>query len=506
MKLFKKIFNSKQSVIPFSDEEVIQNELELFGIDRPNMTKLASIIYNDRSPGSVQLHGIGQGEGKTTLCAKIVYEMVKLKSSPLSKYFSLYVIPMNQLQDFYDNQYLPVEKLCIENKNPIIYIKTKKPKPLLTYIDKKFIELQSKYDFTICTNYKQLAALLNNVRYENAVVLGATTSQLLYYQADSIIPLLCENQTDLYVDEADTFIGVTTAMNYARDEENPAVAFQGKFLNKVIYPILKNKKAQINAFTGTPTAEQRGAFLNTETTIFKYFEYESDESTKKPVESIIFLNGLAQDTLTGVFNPDWGIRSTIAGINLAVAERQYQNKRSNSTDGVSIVKIGVGKMKSLIEGGYKEFNTNMENVLFICSDTQIGVSKLTKSGFQKIGKNSIDCKALIEDPKTPYNIIVNIRVCARGFDMPDIDSVFDLSGSAKTREQYAYSQNLGRGNRFCGTKTTRYYLRMREGTKSGLLYYINQSYNDGSYDSNKLKEMISSELCVSFNTLTAKYA
>jgi hypothetical protein len=459
--------------------------LELLGINRPNLYFVASNMFEVRNVNKIIVHGLSQGEGKTTLCAKITYERVKRNFIKTERYIDLYVIPLDQITDYVKNQYEPVKKLCEENYN-IIYLCPKKS------LYKEFYNLADSYNLTIVNSYKELNKLTKKPKFKDSVIIGASSSQLLYSQKAYALPILTTCVCDLVIDEADTFIGVTTALGYKTICENPKDSFSAKFLHSVVYKVLENTRANINAFTGTPTQEQRGVVVNNEESVFKYFEYESDESTKKPLESITFLNGKNFGGTTDYFEKDWSLAVIKGSIDCAVKDREIQNIKTNTEDGLTMITVGVGMMETLIEQGYKVYNTDMSNVLFYASNSNIKGSILTTRGYKIIAKSLSECKILLEDPNTPYNILVNIRAGTRGFDVPLFDTLFHLAGSAKKLEQYAYSQLLGRINRVCGKKTTRLFLRMREGTMNGLKFYIERTYKEGSYTSRQIFEMMES--------------
>ena len=461
--------------------------LELFGIDRPNLYAVVGNMVETRNTNKIIVHGLGQGEGKTTLCSKFTYERVKKNHPKIGKSIDLYLIPLDQTTDYIKNQYEPVKKLCEEGYS-VIYIAN--PKAIYS----KFNELADNYNLTIVKNYKELVKEANKPKHDNSMLIGATSSQLLYFQKDNILPLLATIPAEILIDEADIFIGVTTALNYKIINENTAASFSAKFLKKVVYEILKNPKANINAFTGTPTQEQRGVVVNNEESLFKYFEYESDESTTKPLESITFLNGNrldAPDLDQGYYYPVWDTQTIIGHINYAVKDRELNNIKTKSSNGLTMVTVGVGVMESLIErGSYANYETDMSNVIFYSSNPNIKGSILTQTGYIRVAKTLSEVKKLLENPNTPYNILVNIRAGTRGFDVPLFDTLFHVANSAKKLEQYAFSQLLGRINRVCGNKTTRLFLRMREGTVNGLKFYIERTYKDSSYNSRTIFEMI----------------
>jgi len=444
----------------------LENNMDLIGIDRPNLRKM-SLAMAMSKPHTINTHGLSQGEGKTTCISKLSLPFVKLFKNKGQKYVQILTTPVQATADQSVEIQGIVIELLLEAGYEILFMCRKEA------VTQQIRELTLKYrSFVLFHDLDKLAEEAAMERSNNCIILATTTNQMALYHKDAIFSITSDTKTTFMIDEADTWIGVSCAEIYQLVCENSKKGWEGNYLKKVVFPLREKSNVVIHAFTGTPTKEQRGVVVNSDLDdIYTFFDYEPDDTNKKEIKEIVRL-----------VDENWNLITTIKYINFAL------KKRSEYEGGVTQIVVSPGDIQKLENLSF--YDTDMKNVIFYSSDKRIRGAVLTKDGYKTIVNDVHGVKKLLQDPNRVYNIFINIRAGSRGLDIPEIDTQFLLGSTQKVGEQHAWAQAIGRANRACGNKQINMYLRENKGTVNAMMFYLSRTFKNDGYRYRKYMEML----------------
>jgi hypothetical protein len=443
--------------------------------DLVNVTRQPLIdLYNSNvslyGSDKIIINSMAAGSGKTFLLAnsplQVLNDLREKYKTPQAMY--VFSAPSSSIvSDLIQSSKDCLEKILKTNVSTIMLM------PKSDYTD-YWKNLEQNYDFQIVhtmsmVNFLRLSLAKINVKVN---IIIATTNQTISFHEDSFKKLANTVPSFIGIDEAHTFLGVSTAELYYKVMENSALSFTGKYF-KLIHTLAKNAITTITAYTGTPTMEHRGKVTQIDGSPFKYVLFDKDDSSKKNITNIRFLSGYIKDPEPNRYYPKWGDDRVAAFFNAGISK--YVGKPNKGS--FHFIKLPAGSsMRYILNNGYRYLNENAKNVLFYHSDSKIKLSVLNPTGYRTIGKSLKCAKKLLLDKSNNYNTICVINAGSTGWDLPPINEITWLSSSAKQLEQYNFSQTVCRGNRVYEELDLTINIRLLSGTRSALKYLAKSTY------------------------------
>lgn len=273
---------------------------------------------------------------------------------------------------------------------------------------------------------------------ESAMIVIDSSQKIIDHRWKIASKILKSHPSYVVIDEFHYGFAATDADLYAIITENGRKSFSGKKLEKLFDSELRsNPNYTVVGLTGTPTLEHRGE-VQSDKSCFRYVSLPRQHFVE-------YLKTIADFR---VFTPKKGI-----GKKLDIDEVLYYFDFLNShrerlnNDLFSMIKVGE-KIITKIRSESKNIRKKYANMMFYTSE--YGLCVLDNNGFfSKIDDSLTNVREYLLDEKTPYNTIVVNQAGTMGFDIPEIDTIADLSTNQKNGEQYGPNQFLGRGIRKC---------------------------------------------------------
>lgn len=442
-------------------------------IDLVNVTRQPLIdLYNSNvsfyGSDKIIINAMAAGSGKTFLLANSPLQVLNDLREKYKTPQTMYVFSAPScaiVSDLLQSSKDCIEKILKTNTHTIMLI------PESEYSD-YWKSLEYNYNLKIVHTMSMVNFLRKSLLNLNTNIIIFTSNQTIQSQYEHFTILANTVPSFIGIDEAHTFLGVSTAELYYAVMENSALTFTGKYF-KLIHSLVVNAITTVTAYTGTPTMEHRGKVTQIENSPFKYVPFDKDDSSKKDIASINFLSGYIKDPLPNQYYPKWGDDKVTAYFNTGIS--QYISKPNNGS--FHFIKLPAGNpMRYILNNGYRYLDEKAKNVLFYHSDSKIKLSVLTRTGYKIVGKKLKDAKKLLLDKSNSYNTICVVNAGSTGWDLPPINEITWLSSSAKQLEQYNFTQTVCRGNRVYEDLDLTINIRLLSGTRSALKYLAKSTY------------------------------
>ena len=449
------------------------NTIDLLNVTRQSLVDLYKSNTSLYRSKKIVLNAMAAGSGKTFLLANSPLQVLKDLKEEYNTPQAMYVFSAPScaiISDFLTASRDSIERSLQTGVSTIMLM------PKSEYNDSWKL-LSVDYNFQVVHEMYELVTLRKTFKNSNANIIIANTNQTISSQAKYFKELANTVPSFIGIDEAHTFLGVSTAELYRAVMENPAVSFTGRYF-KLIHSLVTNEITTVTAYTGTPTMEHRGKVVQCEDSPFEYIPFDKDDNTKKVIGNIRFLSGYLSNPKLNAYLPKWGNDRVSAYFNAAV--KQYVSKPNNGS--FHFIKLPSGSpMRTILNNGYRYLDKKTKNVLFYHSDNAIKLAVLERDGYRTVGKSLKCAKKLLLDPSNSYDTICVVNAGSFGWDLPPINEITFLSSSAKQLEQYNFSQTVCRGNRAYKDLVLNINIRLLSGTRSALIYCAEATYEkDGT--------------------------